>query len=1048
MIKKWSLTLVASLFLVGSLFANKDNAAACPSIAMSGTDVDCYGYSNGSASVSISNGSGSYSITWSNTATSSTINGLIAGTYTVNVQDLVSGCTVVGAFVVGSPDPISITEVITDVNCFGTNTGSITLTTVGGTASYAYDWRNSGNVNVGSSQNLTGVPAGIYTVNITDSKNCTFSRSFTITQPIEALNGSVVVTNADCFGSATGGINADVWGGTPPYAYSWSSGQLSQDITGVTAGPYTLTITDAKGCTFVLSDNITEPPVLGGTISSTAVLCNGDATGSVSFAPTGGSAPYSYIWQSATTLYSTTSNTLNNVPAGNYSLTVTDANGCQYTTSTTVTEPSELIGSAVVTNVNCFAGSDGAINLTVSGGSVPYTYVWVNGMGANVGSSQDLANITADNYTVTVTDLNLCTLVISEVVTQPNSPISVTNTTTDVLCYGDLTGAIDLTVLGGTSPFTFAWSSGQVSEDISGIPSGVYGYTITDANNCSISGSVTVNQPLAPLSVTYVITEVNCFGESNGGIDISVTGGTTSYSYEWANSTFLLSETGQDLVNYPADTYNYSVTDANGCNVKDTLDILEPTQLQVALVGTNILCKGGNNGAIDLTVTGGVLNYTYLWSNGSLVEDPNLLVAGTYGVLVTDNNNCTITDTIILTEPLDSLRYTYSVLDVKCNDGTDGELDIDITGGTLPYNYDWSNGDTLAIAQNLTAGFYTFIVTDNNGCIITDSLFVDQPDAVTLSEVITPVTCFGFYDGVIDISPTGGTVPYNYTWYNSVFALSAQTEDLVDFPADTYQLEIIDSNGCFYEMFLLIDQPEIINIDYVFDLVSCKDGIDGNIDVTVTGGNSGPIFAWSNGAATEDLLNIPSDIYELIYTDSKGCQDSIEVDISEQDSVRIEFEVVEISCNDQADGIAIAYPDGGNGGYLYLWSNPETSNTNTGLSNEWYSITVTDILGCTGSDSIFIPRSSSDCVFPVNTFTPNGDSYNDTWFIENLNLYPDMKMQVFNKWGNLVHKQEGEYYPWDGTFNGIKLPAETYYYILNLNQENRNPLKGNITIVR
>ncbi|MBL1279885.1 MAG: gliding motility-associated C-terminal domain-containing protein [Fluviicola sp.] len=1048
MIKKWSLAIVASILCIGSLFAFDENAAACPTIAMSGTNVTCNGGLNGSATVSISNGSGSYTINWSNTATSNTINGLSIGTYTVNVLDNVSGCTVVGAFVVGSPDPISVSGTATNVDCFGNNTGSVSIVVNGGTPAYDFDWRNAGNITVDSVQNLTGVPAGTYTVNITDAANCTFSSVFTITQPIEALNRSAIVTNADCFGSATGAINVDVWGGTTPYAYVWSSGQLTQDISGVTGGSYSLTITDANGCIRLYNDFISQPDVLAGAISSTPVLCYGDATGSVSFSPVGGTAPYSYIWQSATTLYSTTSNVLNNIPAGNYSLTVTDANGCQYMTSTTVAQPSELTGSTVATNVNCFGGTDGAINLTVSGGSVPYDYAWVNGVGASFGSSQDLANIVADNYTVTITDLNLCTLVINEVVTQPNSPVTASTVTTDVLCYGDLTGAIDLTVLGGSPPFTFVWSSFQTTEDISGVPANVYGYTVTDANGCFISGSATINQPLAPLSVTNIITPVNCFGESNGEIDLTVVGGTTPYAYEWANSLFLLSETGQDLINYPADTYNYSITDANGCNVKDTLDILEPTELQVTLVGTDILCKGGNNGAIDLTVSGGVTTYTYLWSNGSLVQDPILLIAGTYGVLVTDNNNCTITDTIILTEPMDSLRYTFSVLDVKCNDGTDGELDIDITGGTLPYNYAWSNGDTLATSQTLTAGFYTFLVTDNNGCIITDSLFVDQPDDVTLSEVITPVTCFGFSDGAIDISPTGGTVPYNFTWYNSTFALSAQTEDLVDFPADTYQLEIIDSNGCFYEMFLLVDQPEIINIDYVYNLVSCKDGSDGNIDVTVTGGNVGPIYAWSNGAATEDLTNVPSDIYQLVYTDSQGCQDSIEVDISEPDSVRIEFVVTEISCNDQFDGMAIAYPDGGNGGYTYLWSNFETSNVNTGLSNQWYSILVTDILGCTGSDSVYIPRNNSDCVFPVNTFTPNGDSYNDTWFIENLNLYPNMKMQVFNKWGNLIHKQEGEYYPWDGTFNGNQLPAETYYYILNLNQENRDPLKGNITIVR
>jgi gliding motility-associated-like protein len=182
--------------------------------------------------------------------------------------------------------------------------------------------------------------------------------------------------------------------------------------------------------------------------------------------------------------------------------------------------------------------------------------------------------------------------------------------------------------------------------------------------------------------------------------------------------------------------------------------------------------------------------------------------------------------------------------------------------------------------------------------------------------------------------------------------------------------------------------------------------------------------------------------------DTKGCTDSIEVEITQPDPITMTFEVTEISCIDQHDGKALAFPVGGNSGYTYVWSNGETNALNENLYNQYYSITVTDILGCTGQDSVFIPKNNIECVSPVNAFSPNDDLYNDTWIIENMSLYPDAELQVFNKWGNLIHKQTGMYEPWDGVVNGEGLPSETYYYILNLNFEDRKPLTGNITIVR
>lgn len=1036
--------------------SDKAAPAPCPTIVVYGTPASCYGYTNGTATVSVSGGSGNYTHTWSlgpaftYSGTSSSINNLAVGTYTVTVKDNVSGCTVVGAYVVTSPDPITVSGVVTNVNCFGQATGSVMINVNGGNNPYSFQWKNSSNFVVSTSQNLTLATADTYTVTVTanTTTGCTYSRNFTITQPLEPLNSSSIVSNVDCFGNSTGDIDVTVWGGTPPYAYSWDSGQSSEDIANVPAGNYQLTITDARGCSRVVDETITQPLQLSGVMSASDVQCFGESSGIVSVAASNGTIPYSYSWQNSTTLFAQNANSIVGVPADNYQVTITDANGCKFVGTTTVNQPTQLAGSTVATSVSCYGGSDGAIDLTINGGVLPYTFLWENSVPTTVGSTEDLNGIPAEFYHLTVTDFNNCVIEFDQEVTQPLSFVSVTAEVTDVLCYGDNTGAIDLTVTGGTAPYTFSWSNSQTTEDVGNLLAGSYSYDVLDANGCPFSGTEVVTQPAMPLTVTNVITDVLCFGDNTGSIDLTVTGGTAPYTYEWSNSTYLLSITSQDLINYPADDYRFEVTDANGCKVIDTLTITEPPLLETSVTGVNILCYGGNNGSVDLTVIGGSLPYTFLWNTGDVTEDLNNLYAGYYEVLVTDDHGCTSISSITLTEPADSLSFTYEVSHVLCNDGTDGSIELTVEGGTVNYDYAWSNGDTLSLIEDLTAGWYTFLVTDANGCSISDSIEVTQPDPLTLNEVITPASCFGFSDGIIDISPTGGTAPYSFTWFNSDYALSAQTEDLVGFPADIYQVEIIDTNDCFYETFFEIEEPELLVIEYTFDVISCYGGTDANIYVDITGGNPAYTTTWSNGATTEDLLNVPFGVYQLNVVDTKGCTDSIEVSLSQPDSLMIAFEHTPVTCEDQYDGIAYATPTGGNGGYFYEWSNGSMQSMADSLQSTYYFLTVTDILGCTAYDSVFITRNEIGCIDPVNAFTPNGDFYNDTWVIDNMYLYPEAEVQIFNKWGNLIHYQKGLYEPWDGTIKDQMAPSEIYYWIINLNKEDRETLKGNITIVR
>lgn len=1057
MIKKSILHIIFVTILSGMVSASEGALLppGCPTIQATAQDVTCYGGFNGVATITlIVPSSGPYTYTWSNgfiesgVQTSSTISNLVAGGYTVNIKDESTGCVVTGGVIIGTPDPIAISGDVTDILCHNVATGSILTTVTGGTPTYSYNWTGP---TPSTSSNLSSAAAGNYSLVVTDANLCTSSKDFIIDQPNEGLATSEVVIEPDCFGATDGSIDLSVSGGTTSYTYLWSNSATTQDIDNIGTGIYSVTVTDGNGCTLDSVYNISQPTLLTGNVSVVNVLCNGDATGSLVFTPSGGTPNYTYQWSNTTTLFAESGQNLNGIISDTYSVTATDSKGCTVTIAgTNVSEPPVIALSTIATPVNCNGGSDGEIDLNVSGGTGigTYSFEWTNSLSAIVGTSEDLSGLPASTYTCEVEDGNGCISFISQEVTEPLVPLTALSSVTSVLCKGDNTGAIDLIVSGGTPDYTYAWTSGQSTQNISNLLAGSYGITITDLNGCIYNEVIDILEPVQSLNVTSVITNVNCFGESNGEIDLSPVGGTGAYTFSWANSLFNLSVLTEDLVGFPADQYRFEVIDENGCTFIDTLEITEPPILATTVVGVDILCHDGNNGSVDLTVTGGVSNYVYSWNTLAITEDITSLIAGFYEVTVTDAQGCTILDSVTLHEPLDSLTYSFVVTDVLCKDGTNGEIDLTILGGTTPYAYAWSNGDTLANIVNLTAGSHTFVVTDFNGCILTDSISVAEPDAVTLNEIITPVTCFGLSDGIIDISPVGGIAPYSFTWFNSTFALSAQTEDLVDFPADVYQLEIIDSNNCFYEMFLEIVEPDELEIDYTFNIVSCFLGSDGNINVDITGGNPGYTTVWSNGALTEDLLNVPNDIYSLLVTDTKGCMDSITVDISEPASIEMTFDVTEVSCIDEADGIAYVYPVGGNLGYNYLWSNGEASNINTGLSSQYYSVTVTDVLGCTGTDSVFIGQSILGCINPVDAFSPNGDNYNDTWIIDNMDLYPNAEVQIFNKWGNRVHHQEGLYNPWDGTSHDLELPSGLYYWIIKVNLPDREELKGTITIIR
>ena len=1023
------------------LFISAVVSAQCPTVAISGTHVNCFGGSNGTVTSTITGGSGNFSYSWNTGANSSSISGLIAGIYFVNVTDLVSGCTVFNLFTVNQPMQLTSTLTQQNVKCFGQSTGSIDLTVSGGTSTYSYLWSNSS-----TAQDISGLAAGLYSVTITDFKGCTATNNTTITQTASAVSSTIVSNNVKCASGSDGSINLTAFGGQVPYTYSWNSGTfISEDINALSSGTYNVVITDALNCTAINGVLVSEPALISSTISGTDVSCFNGSNGFVDLIPSGGTPPYSFNWTSTSFTLGNTED-LTGVIADTYNVTITDANLCTATNNYVVEQPTLLTASISGTNVSCNGYSDGTITLIVNGGSAPYSFVWSTSAGVLSATSQNLTNLYSAEYTVDITDFNGCTLSTAINITQPLLPLIATTTGTNANCYGDNSGTANLTIAGGTLPYQINWSNGTTVEDQSNLFAGNYFVTVVDTNGCLATSNIVITEPLAPLSAGSVTTSANCFGFSDGAIDYSVNGGTAPYSYSWINSQFSLSIVTQDITNFPADTYIITITDSKNCNLSDTSIILQPTQIQTNTLSTNINCFSDATGGIDLTVSGGVPLYNIAWSNNAVTEDITNLTAGKYLVLVTDANGCMHTDSVTLTQPASGLSSSNFVQNTTCYGSTDGYIFYDVQGGTMPYDYDWSNGDSLTNIFNLIAGAYDVTTTDANGCVVTDTIAVDQPQQITILSVANPVTCFGEENGIVDITVSGGTAPYSYQWMNSDFVLSAITQDLINYPSDTYIVTATDFLGCTATLAIPLSEPVALGANVTANNISCAGASDGNIDISLSGGVPAHTFLWSNGATSEDLQNIIAGTYTVTITDANNCVLQQVYTLSEPDPISLSYEVQEVSCSDQHDGEVYVVAAGGTNNYTYLWSNGTTLNPALGFTGGTHSLTITDASGCTKDTTFFVPVNPKECIRIPSAFTPNSDGKNDQWQIENIELYPDCIMKVFNRWGNLLFESKGYLEFWDGKNGGSKLPSETYYYILDLGNE-KTPKTGSITLV-
>jgi PKD repeat protein len=829
-----------------------------PGVTSLVTNVDCNGGANGQINLTPSGGTAPYSFNWTGGVTTEDRSALTAGIYTVTISDA-NGCTTSNNITITQPaNVVSSTVSTNNVTCFGASNGNINLTLSGGTAPYTFNW--TGGV---TTEDRTGLSAGVYTVTIRDANNCSITNSATITQPSSAVSSTAISSNVSCNGGADGIVNLTPTGGSAPYTFIWTGGITTEDRSGLSAGVYTVTIRDANNCSVTNSATVTQP---SNALSSSIVAVN-NATcqlpGSIDINVSGGTAGYTYLWSNTST-----SQDINGLSAGSYSVTVTDANACVvYLGPIPITSASAPFANlSAVNNVSCNGLSNGAINITVSGANPGFSYLW-----SNASTTEDISGLSAGTYSVTVTDNLGCVANVNGInITSPTALTS-SSTTIDASCNGQNNGSINLTVNDGTAPYSFNWENGSTTEDRNGLAAGSYNVTIIDANACSIFSNAVINQPTAISIIPNSVINASCNGQNSASIDISVNGGTAPYSFNWNNTS-----TSEDLIGISAGTYTVTVIDGLGCNVSSSnFVITEPNAISITILNNGLLCNGANDGSINVTVSGGTAGYNYLWSDGNFSEDISGLSAGNYVVTVTDNNACTAVSSIQISEPA-AIVVNFSSSPQTCipNSGT---AQVTASGGTGSLNFLWSNGANSANIGGLNAGLYTVTVTDANACSAISSVSVGNSCtscALSANASLVDVSCTGGNDGSATVIAVGGTAPFTYLWDNGVTLATNN-----GLGAAVYNVTITDANACSATAFVTIGQPNSALTSSVDSIVNNSGTNDGSINISVNGGTPGYSFNWSNGASTEDISGLADGTYDLTVTDANGCASTLSVSL-------------------------------------------------------------------------------------------------------------------------------------------------------------------------
>jgi hypothetical protein len=863
--------------------------------------------------------------------------------------------------------------------CPGSST-TIAANGANGVPPYVYTWNNG--LNTGQSKTVTPLVTTTYIVTVTDANNCTSTDAVIVTiapRPIANAGSDVSI----CSGSSTN-LTVNGSSGTTPYTYLWSTNSSSQTISvnPTITTTYTVTITDANNCTNTDEVIVTvnpKPTVSITKVDATCGLSNGSATAN----PSGGLTPYTYAWSNTKT-----SQTISNLSAGNYTVTVTDSRGCTGTASVSISNTNGASVNAGPDVAIC-NGSATSLTATPSGGTVPYTYAWSNGGTTQVISVSPAVTTT---YTVTVTD-NIGCLATDQVVVTVNARPSLTNISKiDAKC-GQANGSATANPTGGLSPYTYIWSSGENTQTISNKTAGTYLVTVTDSRNCTANASIVINNIAGP-TVNAGSDATICSGKSVN-LTAAPSGGTSPFTYAWSGGagntqTVTVSPTGSI-------TYTVTVTDANNCTATDNV-IVNVNPVPNVNAGSDVGVCVGSSATLIAVGSGGTPSYSYTWNNPASSGAQKIVTpttTTTYTVTVADQNGCTNTDQVIVT--VNAKPNVVASADVAICVGSSTTISANANGGLAPYTYNWNNGigsGQSKIITPTTTTTYIVTVVDANGCTNTDQVIVTV-NAKPSSGIRAPNTVCALEGATFEAFPPVVGATYNWNTDGGNPATSNLDNITVTWPTTyigttrTVSLTVTDVNGCssVYTHPINVTQNPVASAGP--DKEICEGG-----STTIGGTPSGPTgstFYWtpntflnSNTVANPIAFPPVTTTYTLVTT-INGCTKS------DQITVRVNALLNPIASatadpsrictgkNTTLTGSALA--NGGAGApFAFVWNNSLGSGaikTATPPSTTNYIVTVTDKAGCTDTASVRVQVDPCGSIGDYVWVDTDGDGVQD-----------------------------------------------------------------------
>ena len=669
------------------------------------------------------------------------------------------------------PDELSDSQMVVHAACNGSTGGMILFNLTADARYYEFDFvPNLGVPNL-LGNGRTDLPIGTYNIVVTYKGAADCKETYNINiGTMETAAISVVDSRKASCGNADGFVSL----APVNFLYVWSDGRIGAERSDLAAGTYKVNYTDDNGCLGSKEITVEEPEnciclnFKIEVLQNTSPSCSGGTDGNLIAVATGGRETIRYEWSNGST-----GTTLSNITAGMYTITATDANGCQAQEDIMVWAPESVMLTIDQTNGGC--GENGSIDLHAQGGTAPYTYAWNTGA-----TSQDLLSVPSGAYTVTVTDANNCTNMTNAVISNGGA-IDILLGKQSPTCSDNSNGAIFATVSGGRAPYTYQWSNGATTRDLTNIGQGDFSLVVTDIDGCQSAAQISVE---APAAINIVLTPQTFCTESIGNISAMATGGTAPYTYLWN-----FGATTATVENLVAATYSVTVTDMAGCQATQVITLEVPVAFSIDPIVTAPACAN-RVGSIALNAAGGVMPYTYIWSNGTTESTLEGITSGTYTGTVMDQRGCSLSFTTTLAE-IAPLGGSSSTINPSCANGTDGRIMIEVTGGTQPYTYLWDTGATTQDLIDVEAGIYNLTVTDANGCqfIFTEGLLGASPITISAQQR-TDALCESA-DGSISIAAQGGAAPYTYLWNTG-----ATIPNLTNLVAGNYEVTVTDTRGC------------------------------------------------------------------------------------------------------------------------------------------------------------------------------------------------------------------------------------------------------------